>query len=276
MRSTIFHFTHYKAGSQWISEILFQATLRAKNFHRLHPIELLKQEIQPNSVYSPAYLTKQEFQVWTGENTFDDVKNEITPFERSKILDRIPPGVSNFNKKLLSQPEKIKLHKFFVIRDLRDSTISAYFSVKYSHVETDQITKKRRILEGLSKEDGIFYMIEEYIDLFARIQRSWIDYPDISIFRYEDFIDNEFKNFWELNQYCEIDITDKDLREIVNNNSFSNRTGRKPGEEDKHSHLRSGTKNNWKSHFTDGHIKKFKELYGDTLIKTRYEKDNNW
>lgn len=276
MNSIIFHLTHYKAGSQWISEILYQSILGVQDFYRLDPIDLLRQEIQPNSVYSPTYLTKQEFQVWTGERTIDDVKNEITSFEWEKIRKRIPEHISKQNKVFLSQLKTNQILKFFVIRDLRDSIISAYFSVKYSHIEMDRISKRRKILEDLSKEDGITYMMKKLISVYACIQRSWLDSPDISIFRYEDFIDQEFETFWKLIQFCKIEIDSKNLREIVNKNSFSKKTGRKPGEEDIYSHLRSGTSGNWKNHFTSKHKRMFKKLFGNILIETGYEKDNNW
>jgi lipopolysaccharide transport system ATP-binding protein len=62
----------------------------------------------------------------------------------------------------------------------------------------------------------------------------------------------------------------------VNDNSFKNRAGRKPGEEDVTSHYRKGVSGDWQNHFTDNIKAAFKEKFGQILIDTGYEKDMNW
>ena len=52
--------------------------------------------------------------------------------------------------------------------------------------------------------------------------------------------------------------------------------GRIRGKEDRHSHYRKGTSNNWKEYFRGDHKKRFIELFGDILIITGYEKNENW
>ena len=272
MQTTIFHLTHFKAGSQWISEVLKQAAKKSMNFYRLDPADLFLKVVEPNSIYAPTYMAKQDFLVWTGQRELDT----MSPNQQEKFMGKIPADVREQNRTIFNQTENLKMLKFFVIRDLRDSIISAYFSVRYSHVATDQIQKRRDALYDLSEEDGITYMIEKVGKGYARIQTSWLDTFETPVFRYEDFIENELETFGKIIEHCEINISKRKLRNIVENNSFSNITGRKPGQEDKYSHLRSGTKNNWKDHFTSGHIQLFKKLYGDTLIQTGYEKDLNW
>jgi lipopolysaccharide transport system ATP-binding protein len=272
METSIFHLTHFKAGSQWISEVLKQAAKKSMNFYRLDPIDLFRKVVEPNSIYAPAYMAKQDFLVWTGKRNIDN----MSPTQQEKFMKKIPVDVREQNQAVFNQIENLKMIKFFVIRDLRDSIISAYFSVRYSHVATEQIQKRRNALYDLSEEDGITYMIENVGKGYSRIQTSWLDTVETPVFRYEEFIEDELETFGKIMEHCEINIRNRKLRSIVENNSFSRITGRKPGQEDKYSHLRSGTKNNWKDHFTSDHIKLFKKLYGETLIQTGYEKDLNW
>ena len=272
MDTTIFHLTHFKAGSQWISEILKQAAKKSMKFYRLDPADLFQKVVEPNSIYAPTYMAKQDFLVWTGQRNIDQM-----PAKQQEILmEKIPSDVREQNRAVFNLTENLKMIKFFVIRDLRDSIISAYFSVRYSHVATDQIQKRRNALYDLSEEDGITYMIEKVGKGYARIQTSWLDTVETPVFRYEEFIENELESFGKIIEHCEINISNRKLKSIVQSNSFSNITGRKPGQEDKFSHLRSGTKNNWKDHFTSDHILLFKKLYGEILIQTGYEKDLNW
>ena len=58
--------------------------------------------------------------------------------------------------------------------------------------------------------------------------------------------------------------------------SFDKQTGRKTGDIDNKSHLRSGKLNQWKDEFNDEHKAYFKKLHGEDLIRLGYEKDLNW
>jgi hypothetical protein len=40
--------------------------------------------------------------------------------------------------------------------------------------------------------------------------------------------------------------------------------------------FRSGKTGEWKKHFTPEHMKLFKDVAGDLLIRLGYEKDNDW
>jgi lipopolysaccharide transport system ATP-binding protein len=273
MDKTIIHHTHYKAGSQWISEVLRLATLGSVNFFRLDPNSLLNQTIQANSLYAPVYLDKNLFHIWTGQRDLEEFSGE--EYFVYKNRRRINFEVCKKNKAIL-QEKNFDLLRFFVVRDLRDSTISAYFSVKYSHVEDPHVDTGRKILQQMSEEEGINHTITVIVREYARIQRTWMNDPGIKVFRYEDFIKNEMESFRVVIDHCKIQIADARLSEIIQRNSFENLTGRKPGDENLNEHLRSGTQGNWKKYFSPNNIKLFKELYGATLIQTGYEKDLNW
>jgi hypothetical protein len=67
------------------------------------------------------------------------------------------------------------------------------------------------------------------------------------------------------------------VAEIVARNDFTEKTGgRRPGEEDIHSHYRKGVPGDWRNHLTDRHKEYIKKNFNGLLMKLGYENDNNW
>lgn len=111
---TIFHITHWKAGSQWIHKILVDCVPERIVPPQLRDVQFLDRPLQPQKVYPTVYVTKQQF---------------------DSVL--LPP----------------KWRRFVVIRDLRDTLVSAYFSLKVSHAILDyRFARWRSVLQSLSKD----------------------------------------------------------------------------------------------------------------------------
>ncbi len=67
------------------------------------------------------------------------------------------------------------------------------------------------------------------------------------------------------------------LRPILERKSFKRMSGgRKPGQENVKSHYRKGRPGDWRNHFTEAHIDRFKERYNDLVLKLGYETDPDW
>ena len=66
------------------------------------------------------------------------------------------------------------------------------------------------------------------------------------------------------------------IEQAVFKNSFEQKSGRKPGQEDQKSFARKGVSGDWRNKFTPEHKARFKEIAGDLLIELGYEKDKNW
>src|SRR5690348_2267422 len=96
---TIFHVTHWKAGSQWLHRILRDIALDRIVAPQLFEKQFLIEPIVAGAIYPTVYVTKEQF--------------ESVP---------LPTGSK----------------KFVVIRDLRDTLVSAYFSIRYSHAVIDK------------------------------------------------------------------------------------------------------------------------------------------
>jgi lipopolysaccharide transport system ATP-binding protein len=237
--TTLVHVTHWKAGSQWIRAIVEKAFgISAVVAPEYEGAQLLR-PVEVGKVYPCVYFSKQEYD---------------------------------------SVAELKKARYFVVIRDLRDTLISVYFSVRNSHeLGNDRLRHRRRVLTQLSKEDGLLYMLEAALPASAIIHRSWLDAGE-PCFKLENMmrdpvgqLEQAFKERWNLN------VAQSVLRQLVEQSSFEKLSkGRPAGQEDVNSHYRKGIAGDWKEHFTPKVTDRFKALYNDLLIRGDYEQDDRW
>jgi lipopolysaccharide transport system ATP-binding protein len=239
---TIFHLTHWKAGSQWIYGILDAVASERIVPPQSNGEQFTDQPVVPGGIYPTLYLTRQQFE------TVTIPENSI---------------------------------KFVIIRDIRDTLISRYFSIKVSHPIVDEtgrhhprVSKNRDVVAQLSLEDGLRYVMDMMKNV-AAIQTSWLNSGELMI-RYEDLVADEYSQLNKLIEYCQIEVDHTWFQDVIRYNSFEGRTGRNKGEEDVQSHFRKGIVGDWQNYFTDAIKAEFKELYGDVLIKTGYETGSDW
>src|SRR5439155_20535863 len=110
----------YKAGSQWLYKILHDSTPELLSPPKVKVAEFLRQPVQANKVYPTIYVTKEEFDT-------------------------------------LQLPARWR--RFVIIRDLRDTLISFYFSLKVSHpLVGEHIRKIREALYTGSEEQGMVHL----------------------------------------------------------------------------------------------------------------------
>jgi lipopolysaccharide transport system ATP-binding protein len=236
--TTIFHITHHKAGSQWVNRILHTLA-----FDRLVPAEagdgqFLDRPIVPGKIYPTVYVTREQFEAV-----------------------RVPKNS----------------RWFVVIRDLRDTLISGYFSIKHSHaMEADEDLQLRARLRTTSFEDGLIHLLECWLPDRAAVQQSWAGGP-ADVLKYEDMLVQDVEILERvLLSHCRLGVPAEKFREVVLANRFEARAGRKPGQEDVASHERKGIAGDWKNHFTDRIAKAFNDRYGALLVKTGYSVDDRW
>lgn len=236
---TIFHVTHWKAGSQWINQILHDCAPDAIVPPQAGDVQFVHWPIQKGKVYPTLYVTKQEF---------DRVK--------------VPEGS----------------RRFVVIRDLRDTLVSAYFSFGISHSATEPaVAGLRATLNRLDREEGLLYLIREWLPRCAHIQASWFEAGE-RLIRYEDLLASDLEILEPLLlDECGLPVTRERVREAVQKNRFENVTGRRRrGEEDVTAHQRKGVAGDWRNHFTDRVKEAFRLRFGVLLIATGYERDLEW
>lgn len=240
---TIFHICHHKTGSQWVKEVLSHSEGSRVVTPKPKSLHLKGGQLHQGLIYPTVYMTSEEFYL------------------------------------LLASYPELKWKCFFILRDLRDTLVSLYFSLKYSHkVVSQNVGKQKSNLQNLDVEEGLLYLIENGLKVQNDIQLSWVNQKnDIKVYRYEDLITDQESVFRDMFDYCEIDCDDEEFRQIIRSNSFENMSGgRKRGTEDIHNHQRKGISGDWKNYFTDNVKGQFKDKFADTLIQTGYETDVQW
>jgi lipopolysaccharide transport system ATP-binding protein len=236
---TVFHITHYKAGSQWIRQILHELAPAWLITPRHDGSQFLHDPIRPRHIYPTIYVSREQFE------------SVAVPADS---------------------------RRFVVIRDLRDTLISAYFSLKISHTPlTEKMVKYRAILGAMDQEAALIRMIDQVCPPIAAIQQSWLGGSE-EVIKYEDLILRDEEILARvLLEHCRIPVNLTNFRQIIAGNRFENRTGgRRRGVEDPTSHERKGIAGDWKNHFTDRIAREFKQRFGEVLIATGYERNDRW
>ena len=114
--ATVLHVTHYKAGSQWVRRILEELAQPWIVVPRADSSQFLAEPIVGTAVYPTLYLTREQVES-------------------------------------VSLPANSR--RFVIIRDLRDTLISAYFSLKVSHKPvTSHMTDYRAMLTTTGSGGG--------------------------------------------------------------------------------------------------------------------------
>lgn len=262
----IFHITHPKAGSQWVMQVLHECA--PERFVKPLPqaAHFVKNGLLPGMFYPTIYLNRKEF------NTV------IAPWREG--FGQSVRSLSNFRvysrNWVLFGLQRYPYKTFVVIRDLRDTLVSLYFSLKYSHpVLNDKISGQRADLMGMTDEEGLLYLLKNKLSKYKQIQISWLEEKTLLV-KYEDLIADEAAVFQKIIDHCEIRVSPRHFKNVLERNNFQVRSGRPKGNEDISSHHRKGVAGDWVNHFTDQLKNEFKDTFGGTLIQTGYEKGLDW
>lgn len=164
--------------------------------------------------------------------------------------------------------------RFVIVRDLRDTLVSGYFSIRYSHPLLDgTLALWRAKLNTLTVEEGLLFLMDEWLPKSANIQSSWVNSEE-QIIRYEDLLSQDLTILESLLiDHCGLNISTENIKCVVEKNRFKRLSaGRKNGEEDLLSHRRKGVAGDWKNHFTSLVTERFESRYGKLLTTMGYER----
>jgi Sulfotransferase domain len=238
---TLIHVTHAKAGSTWIAHLLarlFRSRCAPRGENAAQGCPFADYVFERGRVYSAVFLTRDEL-------------------EAHRELD----GAS----------------RFVVIRDLRDTLISLYFSLKVSHPSGHRLVDTtRETLQDLPEEKGLLYLIENQLHRIAALQSSWIGHDDLVV-RYEDLITNPFATLeGALIEQLQLPVSAAALQRAIRRTHFQNVFKRRLGDERIESHGRKGLPGDWRTRFTAEIRRRFAEKFGNVLTATGYEADDRW
>ena len=235
---TVLHVTHPKAGSQWVYGVLAQ--------------------LQPARIVTP---------------TTGSTHALIGPLEPGRIYPTVFATREQVEALVLPPSARV----FVVIRDLRDTLVSFYFSLRFSHpVLTPHIQTMRDELGRRDVEAGLGFLLEtRSFEAVARIQDSWLG-AGVPLLRYEELLDDDVAAFGRIAAHCDLPVGGRRLRRGVERCRFEVVTGRRRGVEAPESHHRKGVAGDWRDRFSPALRERFKALYGRTLIRTGYAADESW
>jgi len=222
---TVFHATHWKAGSQWIRAVLKAARPRRCFGPKVDMRDALREPIVPGAIYSPVYLSKP-------------------------ALDRVIASHEG--------PTRV----FCVMRDLRDTLVSWYYSLVHSHPTdgSDFVARERARLREMGEEKGLIHLADsEGMRSMIETQRSWLD-SDAPIYLYEELVERPHDVFERIFEQCELGIDPERRREIVERFSFERLTGRPRGSEDVTQYLRKGVVGDWRRFQSPALLERFARL----------------
>jgi Sulfotransferase domain len=152
--------------------------------------------------------------------------------------------------------------RLVVVRDLRDTLVSAYFSFRDTHRPSPIIEPLRSALLELDQEEGMLLLLERFLPRCAAIHTSWAGEP---VIRYEDLLRDDVAILSRaLNEDCGLDLDPTEVERVILSNRFRRITGRSRGEEAT-DHLRKGVAGDWRNHFTDRINEEFNERFGQLV-----------
>jgi lipopolysaccharide transport system ATP-binding protein len=255
---TLLHVTHIKAGSTWIDGLL-RHLFGAKVMPRFGtPLFGRGETPATNPRGDPSYL--QMFHAM-----------EYRP-------GHVYPALFITREEFATRPEFADARRFVVIRDLRDTFTSHYFSLKGTHAldKLGRVKTARDFLQGATKDEGLLFLFERDLDRLVQIQRSWLGADEL-VLRYEELISDDLALLTDLFlEKLELPVTARDVRRAVEASRFETVYKRKLGEVDETSHGRQGLPGDWRNHFSPRVREAFQEHAGDLLVAAGYEKDASW
>ena len=210
---------------------------------------------------------------WHATQTDHNLREKtLREFARQLVVLRLHLPWSEGNARIL---EASRQRYVVTYRDLRDVVVSWYHYV--SKVDPQHFLHSQ--LRSLNLEEGIDDYIEHILDYEVRWIRDWRNHrhPELSPDTlYETLRGGPLSEFGRLAGFFGLDLTDAQIAQIVDENSFQKRTQRRPGTENRGAHARKGVVGDWRNVFLPRHVDAFKRSAGELLIELGYEKDGRW
>jgi hypothetical protein len=242
--SRIYHLTFYKAGSQWVRDVLLDPRIQAVTGFSasVSGIDIPSSawpEVPRHTIASPLYCATR--------NDWRD---------NSKTTDRA----------------------LIVIRDPRDIAISLVFSLGLSHVPSSLTSMLRTPIQNATKRDRILLGVFLLAQWSERL-RTWGLRRPISRechVGYEQLIADQHGQFARIFDFFGWNIPAATLEAVVSDHSFAVTSGRAPGQENEFSHRRKGIAGDWKNYFDRDLGRVFEECLPGLLQNLKYEKQSTW
>ena len=181
----------------------------------------------------------------------------------------------------------------YMVRDGRDSAVSAYFHMRGQILAGNNGKYSQKIFAGLDPEAEPIKNMPTFVErILDYPSGGWTKLPNwgdhvkayfelkadhLQLARFEDLLDDGPGVLAKVVESITGEPAAMDrIEETINRFSFQRQTGRSKGVENRNSYLRKGQAGDWRNHFDRQTAELFRDRYGDVLIKAGYETDDSW
>lgn len=166
-----------------------------------------------------------------------------------------------------------------LLRDPRDIVVSLAYSLTYSHLPTPVTDHLREGLLRLPLAQRLMLAMMQF-----RRPRAFADWAclgwgaqgELFVTSYERLVADTRNELAAIYEFLGWNVTAGDVGRIVSELSFETRSGRSRGEENPLSHLRKGTPGDWRGHFDRLTGLTFELHTWGNLVRSGYESDPAW
>lgn len=165
-----------------------------------------------------------------------------------------------------------------IMRDPRDMIVSSYHYHKWTnelwvHRPDENGRTYQEKLNAADTADGLFMEINHFIFFYRATLEAWdMDNPDILEVAYEDLMGETRDALYDA-MFAHLGLKGADLAlatDLMRLFEAGSRTGRKAGEVEAKSHVRSGKSGQWKKELAQEHVDYIEQELGDVLRKFGY------
>ena len=240
----VYQLTFYKAGSQWVRDVLADPRVLETAGFRLGAggVDVPSEPwpaLQPGEIAAPVYCA-----------TPQDWANHAAASDRAIV----------------------------VLRDPRDIVVSLAASYRASHAPSNTTRLLRGPINAASPQHRLLLAMFAFSSWSERL-RSWANPQGIDnalVTTYCKLVADQFGEFERIFDFLDWKIPAATLQEVVSEHDFAARTGRAPGEENTFSHRRKGQPGDWRNHFDLETGRAFEESFPRLLIDLGYEQSSGW